>query len=976
MSSAFPLGKLRTQRLIGRVLERRAIQSALLADGTLCIVYVIGQGGIGKSRLLEAIRDEIVPGLGTGTACRWGKILDLYFVQIEKSSGLERAIMDAVDPRAQGFSAYREERERYEALRLAGGSPRELESLRAKLRGLFIAGFNEISTQVRPVVCLDTMERIQYEADVVQEIAGIKHPGLEVWDWLLDVLPRLRNAVIVLAGRPHPILWGSLQAHYASTLGAVEDVSARSNLSQPVGHVQIELGPLTESEVGECLGDLAALNPRIAEARLTANDCAYVHQVTGGQPLRLAFVSTLIANGGLGGGWNAQTIDRDLIGEIQRLTGDTDLVLPLVAWMRKGINAPLLEDLLRQVRGIEWEDAKYQQVLDYLKELPFVKTRPGSDQVFLHDEMYALMDQHVLRAPGYAQDKTKVCEIAQAYYQEAIDQAQGSEKQDLAVDRLYYQLLASPQEGFNQYRLLSDQAIMAHQVGFDMSLRDEVLRFFRERYRREPPPQVIRDGAVRWVKRYIALEDYAVALDVAGRIERSDHAALKPLAQTPDQVSHFGAALLTYKGEALLYLGRNREATAALEAAIERLEPVEPGNEYERQDKALVLGRAYNDLGYIRSRERHFADAIVEYERALDYLEPYPALWADTRKNEALSQAGKGELLLARAYAQEAEDKFRALGMEYSEALALNTRGLIELQTGESREAEILCGEALSIFQRLGDQRGEGLAAIALGWALRKKGGLAPIHTSQVDEAFQEAERFLNRAIEVFRRIDEPARRMEAYGQLGCVYRDQANLYRRMHVHEGQIRGLEEKAHKNLQHSIELAEQHGMTIERADRLEDLAEVYLNWREFGEAAHKLDESDALIPDGYAITRERGLPSPQDPDSSMWYLLGKNGLLRGRIAFEQEKYEEAVEQCMLAYSYFGLYSRELIEQRYSGWTSGARRILNYLLELPRERLESLQETLERVAQEYGTQGTPGTKEMEHLLSRALQATGSRH
>ncbi len=188
-----------------------------------------------------------------------------------------------------------------------------------------------------------------------------------------------------------------------------------------------------------------------------------------------------------------------------------------------------------------------------------------------------------------------------------------------------------------------------------------------------------------------------------------------------------------------------------------------------------------------------------------------------------------------------------------------------------------------------------------------------------------------------------------------------------------EIGKLEELAEQNLTKGIELAKEHNLQIEKADCLEDTAEVYLGRGEYSEAEKLLEQSNELIPAEYKITQERGLPSLEQADSVLWFMLGKNHLLGGRIAFAQEQYEKAMESNLLAYLYLELYSVETIDERYTGWTSGSRRILNQLRRLSRETLEHLQDYIKRVAEEYGASDTRGLAKMLRLLTDALQLVG---
>jgi hypothetical protein len=76
------------------------------------------------------------------------------------------------------------------------------------------------------------------------------------------------------------------------------------------------------------------------------------------------------------------------------------------------------------------------------------------------------------------------------------------------AEQLYYQFLADPKDGYAQYARLSDAALFRYDVGFDMRLRDELLRFCNRyankiKWHNLPREFIDYDAAVRWVKLFL-----------------------------------------------------------------------------------------------------------------------------------------------------------------------------------------------------------------------------------------------------------------------------------------------------------------------------------------------------------------------------------------------------------------------------------------------------------------------------------------
>jgi hypothetical protein len=85
------------------------------------------------------------------------------------------------------------------------GMLRELSTLQERIGEAFVEDLNDLADQgYRPVLALDTAERLLYGEDEIQRRLGLEPERTEALKWLLDILPRLRNAVVLIAGRPEP----------------------------------------------------------------------------------------------------------------------------------------------------------------------------------------------------------------------------------------------------------------------------------------------------------------------------------------------------------------------------------------------------------------------------------------------------------------------------------------------------------------------------------------------------------------------------------------------------------------------------------------------------------------------------------------------------------------------------------------------------------------------------------------------------
>jgi hypothetical protein len=86
----------------------------------------------------------------------------------------------------------------------------------------------------------------------------------------------------------------------------------------------------------------------------------------------------------------------------------------------------------------------------------------------------------------------------------------------------------------------------------------------------------------------------------------------------------------------------------------------------------------------------------------------------------AYTYALQGKIIAADILCQEAIRIFDDLGDASGKAFGLNTLGLICVEGRQHEIGEIQCKVALGIFQALGDVRGIGLASIGLAYSLRR----------------------------------------------------------------------------------------------------------------------------------------------------------------------------------------------------------------------------------------------------------------
>lgn len=979
-----------TLEIVGREKEKAAILQALATSNASRAILLRGPGGIGKTRLL---RWAVEQALSKGMLC--SGIIDLYHSKSHSNSGIENAIlvgvMDAgngngggnqagldggIDPHNSYFQEYRKLREEFRDLRDEGVAVPRLEQLRLDLRKAFVKNYNALAEQQRIVLVIDTAELIQFESDVVQHICEIQEGAVEVKSWLTTVLPQLQDTVILLAGRgprpdrerdPRARLWADLVEALGNTLVDPPydlDTLDSGETSQYFDAVaMVARGQADKPDLTKEQSDALRKAAKQIE-EISKEDRDRIHRSTEGRPVRLGLAIDLLCFD-----YPAELLLRDrswselaplIVDRLEHLEGDEGRmfaqVLDYLACTRQGLSVDLLHHL-----EPSWDTNTCQQRLTIAQALSFVKSRRGSNEVFLHDSMYDLLEEHKIR---YQPDRFY------DYYDRIVSYFLASSEtneaasdtallpDDSQVALLHYKLRRDPRDGYEFYFRRDELAIKGRQTGLDMKLRDEALRHLddpdneRQAEQRGWPRGVInRDCSVRWIKRHLARNDIRSAAVVAETIMAlgpSPYFSLVPdLATTTNRIEslppdikqrafalfagdnpYHWAHLLTYYAEALLYLSRPEEQVLPiLKQATDLLGNghAEPADGFQKWLRARILGRAHNNLGYLHRTRGRYGEAQEQYKMALpQFVEAgIQDEEADTRNNLAFLLALLGRVDIARPHVDRAMEIRQRIGQQYPLALSKNTRGLILTYEDQPSSGIKECQEALRTCENLREPRGRGLASLGLGFALRKRGdqwklGESSASFKDAEGYFEEAVVYLKQAVDIFRDdAPEPLRLWEALNELGSTHCDWGIVAIRRDETAKAKELYDNSVDFQLQ-SIAIARMNGLTTQLAESYDDLAQVWADRGEFEKAEECLEVVEGLIPKPFLQALERGAleDAPRSGDF-FWISAGKMNLQRAIWAFRQverdkpadderrERLDGGIRHFALAAAYFQHY-----------------------------------------------------------------------
>lgn len=898
-----------TPRLVNREAILNEIKRAVDdRSPSAYVFYITGLGGIGKTFLLQECLRRLREGdWSSERVIAAQAVIDLYHTRTHSIEGLIRVMRRVLRPGLGYFTEYQSEWDRLERFRGDLSRSRDLSWQRERVARAFLDDLSHLTDDYRTVLALDTAEAMFYEIDPIQSLLGLAAGGIAARPWLVQqLLPTIKNSVILIAGRPR-------------------SERLRQELQDALGERLIErtLGPLDEedslvyfdlvAQAARQSGDPVELEAAARIEAIPPETRRVMHHYAAGRPILLSLLLDYLVIAdrllpALGDSLpEAKSrsqeqltairgqLEADIVRAIQETDRPADEAIRILGWARRGLTAAMLA----RVAGITVTEAEH--MVAGLRHLSFIKLRPGDERMFLQDEMYNLLQRHVLeRLPE--RRAVQVHQAIGAYYEEEIKQARTEltaladqpavtehergkvrrRLQSATIERIHYLLRQDPVAGFWAYYWEAEAAFQSRHEETDMQLRAELLNYLES----APPAKRVLiedratwDAGVRWVKRCITGSDYDEALSVAtnlcaraaGLMER-----LGPLAE---------AELNVWEGWARTYAGVDLKlAEKLLGQAIGLLAQLVPEGEFEEWQKPYLLGTAHNTLGYLWRNQGRYEGAIEQYRHAIPHWQALKndIELANTRNNLSWALAEVGRFDLAIRACQDALDLRQGVGARYPIALSMNTMAMIQIRADQPHRAERMARQALVIFEELASPRGIGLAGRALAEALRRKSGLPELYLPQEQvEFFQEAASNAHRAVSIFRQdVPERSRLIESLIELGCVYRDWAHLQvEHQPEPERSLADLAEQGERTLRQAAKEAHGHYIHLE-LDALVNLAWLHFYICQPDQARHVIErEVLGILDEGYLFTTQRGAPQIDAPTTLNWVQIGKAHLLLG-------------------------------------------------------------------------------------------------
>ncbi|MCC6278236.1 MAG: ATP-binding protein [Oligoflexia bacterium] len=923
----------RLEEFVGRETILKDVHN-WLEDGKFHLVFFCGEYGIGKTRLLQRILE--LEKKHDGAPAR---LIDLYHFRHHSPEGLARAIFACFEQTENEpyFNNFITARRRLDAARASGDSKAIHEQLE-KLLESCAEGVKKMSAEHGVLLLFDTVEQFVYPT-------GTRFAP--AWDWLQTCINDLSRGVVLFAGRPEAKRL--FQQSSLIPLDFFSPVESSEYLTAVANRWSKETGQsVSFSEV----------------------DIQKLHNLSQGRPILLAIFLELRMRVPQAfkdlSEFQTETFEQEVVEYLLSLPelGET---LKAAGRTRKGINL----DLLAKIRGIPLREVK--STLETLKNMSFAKTFPDDDRVYLHDDIYDLLEKYVYSKDADVAERQIAAQSIYEYYKDAIRQKNEelknifanltredferstlsseeyvnkireieTSRQRLKIEFVHYRLrIQVGKEGKRKW--YEDDPIFAglkmyYRYGHEAatSNNDEILIPLQI----ELTNFLLQLGDRNYWKHFIEglLLVNQVWLKLAtGQSYLSDIPIYKENISklNADEKAILNAFFEVWAGMDVYAKQSNYDQSQEMFTAVINETQNLPVHEHLKWFKNVVISLAYRQRAYMQRIRGLFENAIEDFKKGLYYSRfiHFDHEEATLRNDLGFAQMQAGKFQSA------FENIWDALQLRYKLAvghrIALSHSSLAQhfIATGAYEEARKHAQYAVRIAGAVGYRRGVGFGNLALAEATRRFAFSTQAPSNQ-GESLREAQDAIEIALE---NLGEKARIIDANLDQACLYRNRV----RIETDPAKKKTWFEKSDEQFKWVAYEAEKAKIEYRQVDAM--CNRVWLGYfakdLDYAEqAAKEFELLPVLAPywlkDGKFVEEEKALKNPQ-----LWAQIGKYFVGRGMMALVKWKKESREEFLKDAarFMMLGLKYSTTFAEDHRGLREGRRTLLQELAKLDSDEL----------------------------------------
>ena len=816
---------------IGRHQELEAIDELIRADNTQSVIFVSGDGGIGKTRLLQEIGNLYSKKREDQTLMLPG-IIDFDDMAVQGVGSLSRRIVKMLGD--THFEPYLRSVEDWRKMESVGVSTEKLMQESENIHAALVECFNALSSQQRVVLRFDTIETITDK---------------EILEHLLRLTTQFKNYLIIIAGRSIYTIaeWFAVQLDkntvHLIELKPMDNHSSREYLRKKEQTLHISMPePLRERLVILSNGlpiiiDLAAesISRNIPMEWLIESDL---------EALKNASDDRL-------GAFRAM-----LVKHIAQTRTPMDSLMLALSHVY-----PLNQKMVQVLLGISDEEAKglMKEAATYAS----IKTLPDQ-RITLHDEVRWMVNQYAWPQVGASdQRKSDYSDLAVEFLKEELQVVDSNIKEldetsqfkvDIFLERdhllrtqditklqlLQHTFNVDTTEGVVLYERFMNEARTMHRLHFARKLENTVRSFY------------FYDDLAPDHKYRVDIISAKFLNDLGeGHAQEAKELLLKLLDENLDNLQR-KSEIYNLLGISELALGNFGKALEYEEQCLEIL--------YERENFEHIPSLE-NYIGYIHRLRGDWDKSIVYYNQALNSIlrldEPNPHIMAGILNNLGYALGLEGKYPEAENYCRQAMDIWNEIGRTKDVLRAKNALAIIYRDQAIYEESIKLFNGVISQSREPGDYKLLVSAHFNLAWAQWFQ-GVALDRQEEWEQARENFEKALQLSKKYHYLIHMPG-----------ILHQSSNIY--------WLLGEKEKARQINDQAHELSKELHDIRYAIDSL-------LGWAEFDSAEGKYED----IPKYAQLLKE------EYEDKGYRYPLfyGRMRRIQAEIAFERGDYETAL------------------------------------------------------------------------------------